>query len=185
MARRAVNADGLIELVELRPEELAKLLDVTTDKLEAWRALVPVETDEAGLPVYRFSKQSQLRLVRQRVAVLKTRMSVEAVRNVEADDKLAAYAALAVDCPEGITAHVYRSFLVLILVQQKTGLMLDAEGLALRANLLEIDPASGNPRPSPSLARKHLRLLQAIGLLRHGGERWEFARIPACLSKSQ
>lgn len=182
MARRAVDAAGRVRSVELSVAEFAQLLDTTPEKLMEWQELVPATRGEDGELRYRFTRQEDLRLARQRVAVLKTRMSVAAVRNVEESGRLSAYADLAVDCPDGITAHVYRSFLVVVLVQRRTGLMLDAEGLAMRAQLTEVDPDTGQTRISTAIAHKHLRLLQAVGLLINAGERWEFTHIPACIT---
>ncbi|WP_217924681.1 hypothetical protein [Miltoncostaea oceani] len=182
MARRALSPDGRVAYVEMSRAEFAKLLDCRPEDLITWAELLPAEDPVEG--IYRFRSQEALRLARQRAAVLRTRMSLGAVKAIEAEGKLDAYASLAKDCPAGITAHVYRSFLVLVLVQQKTGLMLDAEGLALRANLLEMDPETSEPRQSAAMARKHLRLLQAVGLLRAGEGRWEFSRLPSCLTRS-
>lgn len=182
MARRAVDANGRIRSVELSVAEFAQLLDTTPEKLMEWQDVVPATRDDDGTLRYRFSRQEDLRLARQRVAVLRTRMSGAAVRNVEKSGRLAAYADLAVDCPDGITAHVYRSFLVVVLVQRRTGLMLDAEGLAMRAQLTEVDSATGEAKISAAMAHKHLRLLQAVGLLIHAGERWEFSHLPACIT---
>lgn len=181
MARRVVDRkSGRVQLVELDRAELASAFGVAEDDLARWAELIPAEQVE-GRHLYRYQSEDELRLARERAQVLSTRMSVEAVRNIEADGRLSAYAALAAECPEGITAHVYRSFVVVFLVQYKTGLMLDAEGLAIRAGLNERDPATGEIQPSPELARKHLRLLQAVGLLRNGADRWEFSRPPACV----
>lgn len=185
MARRALDARGRVRAVEITVPEFAQLMDTSVQKLTEWQELVPAVRGEDGELMYRFTTQEQMRLARQRVAVLKTRMSVAAVRNVEASGRLAAYADLAADCPDGITAHVYRSFLVVVLVQRRTGLMLDAEGLALRAQLTETDPDTGEARISAAMAHKHLRLLQAVGLLVHAGERWEFSRLPACITGAE
>lgn len=181
MARRVVDKKtGKVRLVELSRPELAQAFGVAEEDLARWAELIPFATDE-GAVVYRYASEEELRVARERAQVLSTRMSIEAVRNIEADGRLSAYAALAAECPAGITAHVYRSFVVAFLVQYKTGLMLDAEGLAIRAGLNERDPATGEVTPSPDLARKHLRLLQAVGLLRNGADRWEFSRPPACV----
>lgn len=185
MARRVVDKKtGKVRLVELTQVELAQTFGVTAEDLERWSELIPSET-EGGRRLYRYHSEDELRLARERAQVLSTRMSPEAVRNIEADGRLSAYAALAAECPPGITAHVYRSFVVVFLVQYKTGLMLDAEGLAIRAGLNERDPVSGEVQPSPELARKHLRLLQAVGLLRNGADRWEFTKPPACVRTSK
>ena len=182
MARRVVDQKtGRVTLVEMNRAELAGVFRVSEDDLARWAELIPGES-EAGQTLYRFRSEDELKLARERAAVLSTRMSPEAVRNIEDDGRLSAYAMLASECPAGITAHVYRSFVVVFLVQYKTGLMLDADGLALRAGLNERDPLTGEIQPSPELARKHLRLLQAVGLLRNGADRWEFARPPACVS---
>lgn len=185
MARRVVDKrTGRVTLVEFNRTELAGTFQVSEQDLERWQELLPFE-EEGGEPLYRYRSEQELRLARERAAVLSTRMSMEAVRNIEDDGRLSAYATLASECPAGITAHVYRSFVVVFLVQYKTGLMLDAEGLAVRAGLNERDQVTGAIQPSPELARKHLRLLQAVGLLRHGADRWEFSRPPACINTSR
>lgn len=181
MARRLKRADGSVAWVEFSRDELAAQWRVSPKDLADWHELIPCMRDEAGAPVYRFESDDDLRLARQRAGVLRTRMSPEAVRNVEREGMLDAYYKLSLDCPAGITAHVYRSYVVLLVLQQRGSLMLDADGLAERAQLNERDPDTGKLRPSPDLARKHLRLLQAVGILRHGGERWEFTHVPRAI----
>jgi len=179
MARRILDERGRVQYVELAGEEMARLCGVDVEQLQSWSELVPPHAGAGADAVYRYRSEDDLRLARQRAAVLRTRMSIEAVRNVEAEGRLAAYAALAQDCPEGITAHVYRSYLIVCLMQQQHDIMLDAEALAGRAGLNEYEPLTDRVEPSPELARKHLRLLQAVGLLRNAGDRWEFSGLPA------
>lgn len=179
MARRVLDDAGRVLYVELGAGEMAKLCACDVAQLAEWTALVPPHSGHGEDAVYRFAGEDDLRLARQRAAVLRTRMSVDAVRNVESEGRLAAYAALASDCPEGITAHVYRSYLIVCLMQQQHQIMLDADALADRAGLNEYEPLTDRIEPSPELARKHLRLLQAVGLLRNAGDRWEFSGLPA------
>lgn len=179
MARRVLDDAGRVQYVELAGSEMAKLCGADLEQLVAWEELVPPYAGSGADATYRYADEDALRLARQRAAVLRTRMSIEAVRSVEQEGRLAAYAALASDCPEGITAHVYRSYLIVCLMQQQHDIMLDAQALAERADLNEFEPLTNRVEPSPDLARKHLRLLQAVGLLRNAGDRWEFSGLPA------
>ena len=99
-------------------------------------------------------------------------MSEKALANIEAQNVLNAYAALAEDCPAGLTVHVWRSYGLVVLMQARHGVMIGAEELAQRARLSQMDPGTGKRVLGVGVARKHLRLLQALGYLKdiHAGE---------------
>lgn len=181
MARRLNDEHGRVVWVDFSRAEFARSLKISEQQLADWQEVIPHDRIEDGEVIYRFASHDDLRLARMRAGVLRTKMSIEALANVEAQGMLEAYYKLSLDCPEGLTAHVYRSYVVLLVVQQKTGLMLDAAALAERANLNQENPETGKPEPSEEFGRKHLRLLQAVGILEHGGERWEFSHVPLAL----
>lgn len=176
MAKREITR-GRVEAVELSVDELASLLHVTGDQLRLWQGLVPPDRDGR----YRFAGPEDFRRARQRIAVLATGMPEQAVRAVEEEGLLSAYTALARDCPEGVTAHVWRSYAIVVLMQSRHRKMIDAEELAVRARLMEEDALTGELHPSVDTAKKHLRLLQAIGKLRHTGMQWEHDGLPLCM----
>jgi DNA-binding transcriptional MerR regulator len=168
---------GKVEQVEFTPAELAELFSVTADQLESWQELIPAAADG----VYRYASADDFRRIRHRVLVLATGMTTKAVEAVEAEGLLAAYAALARDCPSGVTAHVWRSYAIVVLMQTKQQRMIDAEELAVRARLMEQDPISGELVPSVAEARKHLKLLQATNQLVHTGMQWQHQGLPLCM----
>jgi hypothetical protein len=121
-------------------------------------------TDDQGEPVYRITNAADLKLWQKRAILLQTGMGESAVTSVEKGGRLDGYVALAEDCPDGITAHIWRSYAVVVLMQVSHGLKLTAEDLARRAGLVDMDE-EGNAILGVETARKHLRLLQALGYL--------------------
>jgi hypothetical protein len=101
-------------------------------------------------------------------------MSEQAVANIEEAGLLDAYAALAEDCPQGLTVHVWRSYALVVLMQVRYGKMIGVKELAERAKLVSIDPESGEAKPDLKMAQKHLRLLQSVdgGWLKIGTDKW-------------
>lgn len=179
MVRALRNKQGKVEELEYTLVEMAELLGVRpkqageyrevsgADLLEQWQATIkPSGVDADGKPLYRVRRKDDVELWRKRAAVLRTGLSETSVANIEKAGHLNAYAALAVDCPEGIDAHVWRSYAIVVFMQAKHGRMIDAEELAERGSLVELDPATGEKRLGISLARKHLRLLQGMRLLK-------------------
>jgi len=163
MVRRLRDKNGAIVAIELTAAEMAQTLGVPVEDLVQWTTLVPPHSGVAEAAIYRVASVKEVNHLKKRVALLKTRMSEEAVANVEEAGLLDSYAALAEDCPEGITAHVWRSYALVVLMQVRYGKMIDAKELAERAGLTEVDPNTGKLRPSVDMARKHLRLLQSVG----------------------
>jgi hypothetical protein len=94
-------------------------------------------------------------------------MSEKAALTVERSGYLDAYAALAEDCPSGLTAHVWRSYALVVMVQNRFQVKIGPHELAERANLRDDD-----------MAEKHLRLLMALGYLKDRGEAWEHKGLP-------
>lgn len=166
MPRRVPGKNGTIAYVEFEPAELAQLLEVDVDALESWSKAIPPAKVEDGRRLYTIRSKAEVSLLKKRSAILRTGMSEKALANIEREDLLDAYAALAEDCPEGLTAHIWRSYGLVVLMQQQHGIKIDAEELARRARLAEIDPATGKQVLGVGMAKKHLRLLQALGRLR-------------------
>jgi hypothetical protein len=184
MARRLRNADGKVVRIELSAEEMAQALDIVPNVdpsapspakvLAGWAPVVaPLRQEADGTPVYGFSSASELSLLKKRAALLRTQMSPQAVANVEKQGLLDAYAALATDCPPGITAHVWRSYGVVVTMQIRYSQKIDAEELAQRAGLTDVDPSTGKRVLGVKTADRHMRLLDALGYLRQGTGRWE------------
>lgn len=164
--------------IEMEEKELAHYLGISTDQLEKWQRSFPSEDG-----VWSFRSQETLKSWKDKAALLRTNMSEKAVENVEQAGLLRAYADLAQDCPEGITAHVWRSYGIVVLMQNRYGKTIGPEELARRANLQTQDE-KGKGVPDVEMARKHLRLLIARGLLSEGqGDwegRWEHQGLPEC-----
>lgn len=174
MARRLRDQDGNIVAIELTLDEMARTLAIVPEDLELWSTLLPAYSPG----IYRVATVSELNTWKKRAAILRTRMSQEAVAKVEQAGLLDAYAGLAEDCPHGIPAHVWRSYGVIVLMQVRYGKKIDAKELAERANLTEVDPATGKLRPSVTLAEKHIRLLTGLKKLTETPERWEHLGLP-------
>ena len=158
MAHRLTDKNGTVVAIELSEAEMAQALDVQLDDLREWTTTIPTYAQASGQPVYRIHGVKELNHLKKRVALLNTRMSEAAVASVEEAELLDSYAALAADCPKGLTAHVWRSYGLVVLMQVRYGKMIDARELAERAGLN--DPKTG--KPSVEIARKHLRLLQSV-----------------------
>lgn len=172
------NKTGKIAAIEFSAAELGEVLAVEADDLARWEQAFPPFSGRGEDAVYRVYTMDELAIWRKRAAVLRTRMSEAAVANVEEAGLLDSYAKLAEDCPTGVTAHVWRSYGLVVLMQSRYGQMIGPEELAERASLTEIDPDSGKPVASVDLAAKHIRLLQALNLLTQVEGRWEHQGLP-------
>jgi hypothetical protein len=186
MARRLRNAAGEIVRIEVDAIEMAQMLGITdtkdsdgrvtetaADTLARWGKVIPALRVDDGTAVYGFASVKELNQIKKRAALLRTQMSETAVQNIEAKGLLDAYAALAEDCPPGITAHVWRSYGLIVLMQIRYGQMLDANELAQRAGLTEADRETGERVVGVATAERHIRLLRALGYLEEGTGRWE------------
>lgn len=181
MARRLRDKKtGAIVAVEFDASEMAQVLNVEPADLEQWTRLIPAAGRRAGQTIYRASRE-ELELYKKRASVLRSRMSEAAVEAVEAAGLLDAYAALGDDPgrPEGVTAHIWRSYGLIVLMQTRYGKMIGAQELAERAGLTERDPQTGDMRPSVDTAEKHIRILRATGALTESADgRWEHQGLP-------
>jgi hypothetical protein len=176
MPQRVQGKDGRVAYVEFTLDEMAKALsieqpglsaEIDKEELETWRQAIPPAREQDGQPVYTIRSKSELELLRKRAMILRTGMSERALKNIEQEGVLDAYAALAADCPQGLTAHVWRSYGLVVLMQVRHSVKIDAEELAKRARLAERDPKTGKEVLGVDMARKHLRLLQALGYLKN------------------
>lgn len=171
---------GRLELVKIFEQKFG--LRLTDEQLDNWEPLIPMDRVEGGVAVYRYDADLKLlRLHAKRAWILRTNMTIERVRDIENEGLLDMYSSLSEDAPEGVTADVWRSYFTVVLFQTRYGLMLTAEELAIRARLQTEDPFTGDVVPDIEESRKHLRILQSIGVLRHGGNRWEHAGPPKCV----
>jgi hypothetical protein len=168
---------GQIVRIDFTAEEMAELLGVAVEDLDGWKSTIP-PYHEPGATIYSVKSVEDLNLIRKRVALLKTRMSEAAVRSVEEAGLLDAYAALAEDCPPGVTAHVWRSYGLIVLLQTRYGKMIGPEELARRAGLTEIHAETGERQLGVDLARKHIRILVSLNHLRQVEGRWEHHGLP-------
>jgi hypothetical protein len=159
---------GEIVAIELTIAEMAKALDVEVRDLEEWTTCIAPYSMDHGAVIYRVRSADDVQKLKKRAALLRTRMTEQAVIDVEKSGLLDAYSALAADCPRGITAHQWRSYGLIVLMQIRYGKMLTAEELAQRANLVEVDPKTGEEFISVELAESHMRLLRVLGYLEVG-----------------
>jgi hypothetical protein len=180
MARKVYDKDSKELLrIEFTATEMAEnVLGVEVEDLIQWTERIPVERGQGLEAIYAVKDVSEMNLLKKRAALLRTRMSQPAVKNVEAAGLLDAYAALAEDCPPGVTAHVWRSYGVVVLMQTRYGKMIGPEQLATQARLVK--PGGKKKDVDIEMAEKHLRLLQALNLLRANREegRWEHQGLP-------
>lgn len=192
MAKTFRKKDGTVARIEFSAEEMAeRVLGIkpsTTpgseqspvERLWEWRGLIkPRRGKTPETAVYAVTSEKNLDLLKKRAALLKSNMTETAVRNVEKAGLLDAYAALAEDCPEGLTVHVWRSYGLVVLLQTRYGKMIGAKELAERANINKRD-GKGKIVPDIDKAAKHLRLLQAMGYLTPDEEegRWHHKGLP-------
>jgi hypothetical protein len=175
MPRRVQGKDGAIAYVEFTLDEMAQALsveqgginaDIDPEDLQTWTGAIPAAREQDGALVYIVRSKGELELLRKRALILRTGMSERALNNIEKEGVLDAYAALAADTPQGLTAHVWRSYGLVVLMQVRHGVKIDAEELARRARLAERDPKTGKEVLGVEMAKKHLRLLQALGYLK-------------------
>jgi hypothetical protein len=165
MMRKLLDPAGKVTAVEYTIEEVSQLLGVDPDQLREWSAsIIPSSKDEEGKPLYRVASASQLKLWQKRAVILATGMSEQSLAQVEESGRLDSYAALAEDAPDGISAHIWRSYALVVLMQAKYSLKLTAEDLAKRAGLVDTNE-TGKTVLGVETAKKHLRFLQALGYL--------------------
>jgi hypothetical protein len=160
MPNRIKDAEGKILYIEFNLAEVAELLAVEPDRLERWSSAIPAAREVPGDRIYQVHSQDQLALWRKRALVLRTGMSEKQLAAIEREGVLPAYATLAVDCPEGLPLHVWRSYGVVVLMQVRYGIKIDAEELAKRAKLVDVDPTTRKKTLGVRMAQKHLDLLQ-------------------------
>lgn len=166
MMRRLLDKAGKVKAIEYTLEEISQLLDCAPERLSEWQQLIPPSgTDEAGNPLYQLSSSKDLELWKKRIALLATGMGETSVSQVEEAGQLNAYAALAEDAPEGITAHIWRSYALVVLMQAKHNLTLTPDELARRAGLVDYTD-DGKPVLGVETANKHLRFLTNLGYLK-------------------
>jgi len=168
---------GKIERIEMDREGLCQLLKIEEEELARWAPLFPEKNGLWILGAGKVGARQELATWKKRVQLLRTQMTPQAVANVEEAGLLDAYAALAEDCPQGLTAHVWRSYGAVVFMQVHENKKIGPHERALRARLERI-ARGGKLEPDVDMAAKHLRLLIAQGLLRDGGERWEHEGLP-------
>lgn len=168
---------GKVERIEMDGEGLCRLLEIEEEDLLRWETVFPSTSGLWILGDGELDAKRELALWKKRVKLLRTQMTPQAVMNVEDAGLLDAYAALSEDCPEGLTAHVWRSYGAVVFMQVRENSKIGPNELALRARLEKIAPG-GKLEPDVEMAAKHLRLLVAQGLLRDDGERWEHQGLP-------
>ncbi len=174
---------GRVAGLELFESELCAKLDADPSQLRAWAELIPAHGEavhpdrETVEPTYRASAATLDRW-EQYAKILKTGVTVKQVRELEARDRqggkfVEMYALLAEECPEGVTAHMLRSYCVLFLYQNRAGKTLMPSELAQVAGISEAS------------AKRHVMWLQTVGLLTLGRSpaRWEFKFVPKALSR--
>lgn len=185
MAKRFRDKNGKITHIECSASEMAKLLDSDVDQLLACPELVPTRRGQGPATIYRLKDEATRDLYRKRIALLKTNMSPAAIKNVEAAGLLDAYAGLAEDCPAGISAHVWRSYGLVVLIQIRYGKKIGPEELAQRAGIIKPDSKELDLK----LAEKHIRLLIGMGYLREDDSsewqgQWRHQGLPAAWVKN-
>lgn len=169
---------GQLLRIEVPAREMAeKVLGVELEDLARWTKAIPPLRGEGEDAIYTVRSRDELDVLRKRAKLLRTNMNEKAVANVEKAGLLDAYADLAEDCPPGITAHVWRSYGVVVLMQVRYNRMIGAEELAERAGLKRRE--GGKLVPDVEMAEKHLRLLTRLGHLTPSEEgRWEHQGLP-------
>lgn len=181
MARRTLDNEGNVTHVTYESDtEVLALLEVSPDQYATWKQYLGGKHKGSQITF----TPAQLKLAHQRAAVLKTGMSIEDVQAVEGRNLMPGYAQLAVDAPAGITAHVWRSYAVVVLYQSKHHKALNAYELAEIAQLQEVNPLTGKLEESPQLAKMHLALLGGEKLLVMQDGAWRHHGLPQCLQKS-
>lgn len=186
MARRILNDQDQVVAMEFSRAELAQLWKVSEMDLDSWAELVPpTSTGPDGAPVYHFTREQYQGEVSKLLMILRTRMSVPQVQKIIKEGMLDAYAALAEDCPyeRGITAHVWRSYAIIVHIQEEEGRAIDEHELAWRGRLMRRNPATGAVEPSPSLAAKHISLLHNARMLDVEGSKWVHRGMPKSLKR--
>lgn len=181
-----------ITAMEMFESEMCNQLQITAEQLREWVELFPPNGKavhpERGREESTFHlSKDQLEQWHKYAKILRTGMTVKQVQELENRDRKAReagkkaafldmYAALAEECPPGITAHAMRSYCTIFLYQNRGGKMLLSRQLA---------QVAGIPEGS---ALRHIKYLQATGLLilgrnDQGEPMWEFAFVPQALTR--
>jgi hypothetical protein len=165
--QKLYGPNGQVTAIRMSPEAMSDALRVSRQQLRDWATAIPLtDTGQGHAPFYQIENPAQLKIYKKRAAVLRTHMTEKAVMNTEKAGLLDAYVALAEDCPEGVTAHVWRSYGLIVLLQAKYGIKVDSKQLAERAGL------------SADTASKHIRLLAAMGFLTDREDSWAHQGLP-------
>jgi hypothetical protein len=170
---------GAIIRIELTAQELAeRVLHIDLEQLVSWQSVIKPKHGKGEKAVYSIDQENDLKKIKNLVALLKTGMTPTAVKNVEKAGFLPAYAALAEDCPEGLTVHVWRSYALVVLMQIRYGKMITAKELAERGKIVK--KVDGKIVSDVAMAEKHLRLLQGLKYLEANLDegRWEHQGLP-------
>jgi hypothetical protein len=168
---------GRVILARLDEEGMVKILGASPEELQEWSKTFPQKDGVWVFGETPEGAQKEISDGRKKIALLRTNMTEKSVSNVAEAGLLDAYAALAEDCPDGITAHVWRSYGAIVFLQVKQNEKIGPHELALRAKLEKLVPG-GKVEPDTETAAKHIRLLLAKGLLRDEGERWGHEGLP-------
>jgi hypothetical protein len=170
---RLERKQGVVVSAEFTPKELADFFSVSEEELFSWKELIP-PSERDGKTIYIAKSAEEWKLWQQRGKVLATKMPTKAVQGVEEEGVLPFYAELAEDCPDGLTAEVWRSYGIIVLMQHRYNKMIGPVELAQRGHLVRVDE-HGNEELNLEIAKKHMRLLTGLGLLRAGreGSQWE------------
>lgn len=168
---------GAVLRARMDEEGVCKITGALPEEILQWKNTFPQKDGIWSFGGKSGGAQEEISRARKKLALLRTRMSERAVRNIEGAGLLDAYAALAEDCPEGITAHVWRSYGAVVFMQVRQNEKIGPHELALRAKLEKTVPGGGI-EPDVETAAKHIRLLVAKGLLRDEGERWGHEGLP-------
>jgi DNA-binding transcriptional MerR regulator len=188
VAKRIIHDDGNVS-VEFSADELAALFDLTHQQLHDWAEVLNPLADDIGNTYYRFSARDEMRKIRHRLLILRSGVTIQQLEAIEQSGEqiLQGYAAFAQDAPAGISAIVWRTYAIVVYMQVQYSKALTAEELAIHANghLDDIDPLTGEIKPSAELAAQHLRLLQNVGALRWTGSGWDHIGLPVCMRKQE
>jgi len=156
--RKSFDNRGCVARIEFDCIELAARLGLAPEQVEEAPRAFPRD----GEGCYAFDSRESLERAKNLAALMRTGMSEKAALVVEKAGHLSAYADLAADCPRGLTAHVWRSYALVAMMQNRYGIKLDAVDLARRADLRDEE-----------MATMHLELLKGLGWLKDCGDHWE------------
>jgi hypothetical protein len=175
--RRIRDGNGRVIRLEMNDVAAAEIFGISIAELKQWAEVIPPHKGS----VYIFENQEQVGLYRQRAAVMNTRVSAALVKDLEARNLLAAYAGLAEDCPKGLNVLQWRSYAIIVLLQNK-GHKIDALELAQRCQLTYKDER-GKLQANVAEAEEHIRLLIGLEFLKEakdkkGRPRWGHKGLP-------